>query len=146
MRTLHKRVICALKLCFTSDFLKHSKNHSDESTDDIDFLHDVSNKRVLSGEVELIQLKRVVKVQNICVERDHLLINNCVEFCQTGFNDSFLHFVVSDGKHDLSEHERALQGVAVERFLTLGRQELNLVQNGLDVVVECHVWIFLVLV
>ena len=51
MWALHKRVICTLKLRFTGNFLKHSKNHSDEATDDINFFHDISNEWILPSEV-----------------------------------------------------------------------------------------------
>jgi hypothetical protein len=53
----HKRVVSALKLCFACDFFKHSKNHSDEPSDHVNLLHDISNEWVFSCKVELIKLQ-----------------------------------------------------------------------------------------
>jgi hypothetical protein len=68
MWACYKRVICTLKLSFSRHFLKHSKNHSDEASNHINFLHDVSNKWIFPSKMKLIDLEGVVQAQNICVE------------------------------------------------------------------------------
>ena len=146
MWTWYKRVICALKLCFASNFLKHSKNHSDESADDVDLLHDVSNKWIFPGKMQLIKLQRVIEIEDICIEWDHLLIYHGIQLADASLNYSFLGLIVSDGKHNLCEHERTLQGVTVEALLALGRQMLDLVEHRLDIVEKSLVRVFLVLI
>ena len=141
-----KRVVSALKLCFACHFFKHSKNHSDEPSDHVNLLHDVSNEWVFSCKMELIKLKRIVEAQNICIEGDHLLLDDSIELVDASVHDLFLDFIVANGEHYLGKHKCTFKGITIYLLLPLSGELLDLVQNRLNVIEKGFPWIFLVFV
>jgi hypothetical protein len=146
VRTADEGVVRREEAGLRGDLLEHSENHPDKGSDNVDFIHDAANERVLSGEMELVLFKRVVKGKNISVERDHLLIDHVIEFGDANLHDLQLDGVLANRKHDLRQHEGTFEGVAILSFLALGSELLDFTKDRINVLVETSACVLLVLV
>ena len=133
MWTLHKSVI-TFHICGSlSYFFKHSKNHSDESTDDVDLLHHALYKWVLDCELKLVLFQGGVECHYVCVKTEEICLNSLEELVQAKLGNHSMCFVTVYRKHCLGKHKCTLNQITVLLLLPLSSKLLYFHQNLLDI-------------
>lgn len=133
----HERVVAWWIRWFICNLLQDPEHSFNKTTNYINFVHDIANYWVFSGQLKLILLERGVQREEVSVECVHILINNLI----LEWHDSLIYFniciSVVYSEHDLNQHESTLNYIStIWQLLARSCQITDLFQYVIKIVHE----------
>ena len=109
-------------------------------------MHDAADNWVLSGQLKLVLLQRIIQGQDVCVQGIHVMVNHLELEAHADFIHLHVGITLVKSEHDLNQHKRTFDNVTILLLLARGRQGRDLLQNFFKVLHEDLRLLFLVFI